>query len=233
MSETEDYEISETVSNISNITEESEDDIIEIIDPATGGVTYNNWSEQNINTVRNWKASVSKASFIYENTLEKYKKRVNWILIMALVFGTINTIIAAVSSALLTTNEAKFKYVALGFNLFIFVVSGIVTILNGIIEITNWDEFTIALSTYIEKLDAFYASIASELVLPPKLRVDAIKFIKKEDSNYLNLMMQAPNIKPSDYKDANNKYDKFAHDSSMSFKCAQKYNLDDSVIDIV
>ena len=192
---------------------------------------YNNWTDKNTQTVRSWKSSVSKASFIYESVLEKYKKKLDNTLLLALLFNTIATILSAISVSLLTIDD--YRWVAFGFNVVLFILNGCVTLLNGKIKIYKWDELVTTVSIFIEKLDQFYAVIANELVLPDHLRGDAIKFIKDESSNYLTIMQQSPQVYPSDYKIANDDYKKFIEDNSVNFKISQKYNNDDSVIDIV
>jgi hypothetical protein len=206
---------------------------IESIDPSTGSKIYNNWTNKNIKTVRNWKTSISKASFIYEIVLEKYKKRVDNILLWAFILSTIATIISAITSALLTIDDTSYKWIAFGFNVALFVINGATTVLNGAIKIYKWDELVTSLSNFIEKMDLFYANISSELVLPDTLRQDAVEFIKKEDQAYLTIMQQSPKIYASDTKMANNMYEEFIKDNSMNFKYAQRYNATDDAIDIV
>ncbi len=206
---------------------------IESIDPSTGIKVYNNWTQKNAETIRSWKTSVIKASFIYEVVLEKYKKRVDNILLWAFILSTVATIISAISSALLTIDEPSYKWIAFGFNVALFIINGVTSILNGAIKIYKWDELVTKLSNFIEKLDSFYATISSELVLPDALRQDAVEFIKKEDQNYLTIMQQSPNIYPSDTKTANKMYEEFVNDNTVNFKHAQRYNADDGAIDIV
>lgn len=196
------------------------------------GNFYNNWNSTNAETVRKWKASVSKSSFIYDVILEKYKRVVDKTLVWAFIIGTISTILAAISSAILAVDDTL-VWMSVGFNSTIFILNGIVTILNGRIKIYKWNELVNQLTSHVEKLDHFYAEISSELVLPDKLRKDAIEFIQKQDSDYLNIIRQTPNVYPSDYKDANKEYLRFLKDNSVNYKYAQKYNADDSVIDIV
>lgn len=210
-----------------------EDLLIESIDPSTGHKVYNNWTNKNMTTIRNWKTSIIKASFIYEVVLEKYKKRVDNILLWAFILSTIATIISGIASALLTIDDTRYKWVAFGFNVALFVINGATTVLNGAIKIYKWDELVTKLSNFIEKMDSFYAAVSSELVLPDTLRQDAIEFIKKEDQSYLTIMQQSPNIYSSDTKKANKMYEEFIKDNTVNFKHAQRYNADDGAIDIV
>ena len=58
-------------------------------------------------------------------------------------------------------------------------MEGATFILTGCIKIYNWNEFVNELSTYIQKMDNFYATVSSELMLPDKLRRNANDFITK------------------------------------------------------
>ena len=213
-------------------SEEISISIEETIDPMTNKTVYNNWTKSNTDTIRHWKTSVSKASFVYDVVLEKYKTIVDKTLVWAFILGTISTILAAISSAILVVDK-DLVWVGVGFNISIFILNGVVTILNGRVKIYKWGELVTNLSTYIEKLDSFYAEISSELVLPDKLRNDAVDFIKKQDNTYLNIMRQSPDIYTSDYTNANKKYKDFIEDNTLNYKFAQKYNSNDAVIDIV
>lgn len=218
--------------HLNNEEETESTEIIIDIDPATGETIYNNWSKTNTDTVRNWKHSISTASFIYQTVLEKYKGKLDKFLIVALIFSTLNTIVSAVSSALLVVDDTSYIWIIFGFNVTMFILNGIVTVINGSIKIFKWDELVTSISNFIEKLDGFYATISSQLVLPAKLRGNAVEFIKDENIDYVRLMQQSPDLTPSDYKLAGGKYKEFLEDNSLNFKVAQKYN-EDAVIDII
>jgi len=193
---------------------------------------YNNWTQQNMDTLKIWKQNVSKASFIYETVLEKYKRKVNRLQIVTLIISALASIISAVSSALVAIENEKFVWIIFSFNIILFIFNSTNTVMNGILKITKWDNLITEISAYIERLDSFYVTISSEIILPDKLRKNALDFIKKEDQNYLNIMQQCPNIYPSDYINANTKYKQFMQDNSINYKVAQKY-CNDAKIDVL
>ena len=193
---------------------------------------YNNWTESNVQTLRDWKTSTYKASFIFETILEKYRVKINKFLLWSLICSTISTILSAISSTVLAVNNTL-VWVSLGFNIGIFILNGIVTILNGGLEIYKWNEKVEHISKHIEKLDNFYSEISSELVLPDNLRLDAINFIKKYDTMYVNIMRQRPDISTSEYIDSNKKYSEFIKGNTINYNHAQKFNEIDSRIDMV
>lgn len=195
------------------------------IDPQTGETVYNNWTRENTETIAKWKRSVAKTSYSYDFILEIYKKKLNKNLLWALIFSTITSIVSAISAALLTIDDTNYKWVAFALNIIIFIVSGTVSILNGKIKIHKWDDFVAKLCTFVEKLDNFYVTISSELVLSPKLRHDAEAFIRQHDKDYSSIMQQAPDAYPSELKLARDDYENFMSDNSINTKFANKFRF--------
>lgn len=213
-----------------------------------GNQYFNNWSPANTEVLRTWKTSLAKASFIYQYVVETTRIRLNRILIIALIISTISTIISGISTIALTVNSSvkivdgnsttttsvenpTYKLVALIINAIVFVLSAIITILNGAIKIYKLDETVSIITPYIEKLDQIYSKIANELVLPEALREDAITFIKRESDNYLKLIQQSPDIDKSIEHRAMNKYNDYLKDTGINFRLSQKYG-NDAIIDV-
>lgn len=194
--------------------------------------TINNWTETNINTLKTWKESLTKSAFIYQIILEKYKTRLNRILLSTLIFSLINMLLSGLSSLSLTINDQLYIKIAFGINIVTFIINTIISALNGTIKIYKYDEIVTNITAYVEKLDNLYTYISSQLILPNQLREDAIEFIKKQNDNYLSLLRISPEIHRSEYDMANKKYMKFLDDDSINFKCSEKYKNNDEVIDI-
>jgi len=235
----------DTVSNLHNINsiksnvnhdiidEEKSNHAVVNDDTAIPNTINNNWTENNINTLRNWKSSLSKASFIYQTVLENGKKKLNKILLASLIMSTISTIISGISTMALTVNDPKYSLIALIINIIIFVISAIVSLLSGSIKIYKLDESVTAYTGYINKIDQIYSSIASQLVLPDNLREDAVTYIKQYNDLYLNLIRNSPDIESSSYQNANKLYAKFLENDDINFKLSQKYKNEDGVIEVV
>lgn len=211
----------------------------EIIDPENGNITAistqgteNNWTDANTSTLRNWKQSLAKASFMYQYVLEGAKNKLNNILLIALILSTASSVISGISSLALTVDNPSYKLAALIINIIVFIISVLITFLNGAIKIYKWDEIVTNYTAYIEKMDQLYSIIAHELVLPSALRDNAVDFIKTQGEIYLNLIRQSPDIDSSLYREANKEYIKFLQDDTISFKCSRKYKMDDSVIEV-
>lgn len=203
------------------------------ISPTSDAQVNNNWSETNMNTLRNWKISLIKASFIYQLVSENSKSKLNTILVLSLILSTISTIISGLSTMALTVDNPTYKLVALIINGILFVISAIITFLHGAVKIYKWDEIVATFTAYIEKIDQLYSIVANQLVLPDSLRIDAIVFIKNQSEHYLNLIKQSPDIDTSDYQNANIEYMKYLKDESVNFKYSQKYSIEDSIIEVV
>ncbi len=194
----------------------------------------NNWTPRNTQTLRAWKTSLAKASFIYEYVLEGDKNRLNRILIYSLIISTISTVISGISTIALTVGDDKpaYKTTALVINALLILLGALTTALTGAIKIYKLDDIVASITSYIVKIDQIYSEISNQLVLPDALREDAITFIKKESENYLNLIKQSPDIESSKEHAAVKKYNEFLEDEKLNFKLAQKYN-NDSIIDVI
>jgi hypothetical protein len=200
------------------------------------GEYYNHWNPNNTNTLKNWKRTIARSSYIYEYNLEVYKTRVERIFIVVLLFSTISTVIGAVSAALLAVDTGidnqNLTYATLAITVITTVISGIITFLTGIIKIKKWDELITAISKYIVELDNFYAVISSMLMLPDRLREDAVMFIKENAKEFSNLMKTSPDLSPSNVSKGRKSYEKFLEDKAKNYKLANKYDTDDTIVDM-
>lgn len=194
----------------------------------------NNWNQQNTQTLRAWKTSLSKASFIYDYVLEDAKTKLNRILVCSLIITMLSTIISGISTIALTVgnDQPAYKTAALVINAVLIGLGALATCLTGIIKIYKLDDIVSTISAYLVKLDQLYCEIANELVLPESSRENAVTFIKKESENYLNLMKQSPTVDSSKEQEAILKYTAFLEDDEKNFTLTQKYN-NDQIIDII
>ena len=215
-----------------NKSRESNDEII--VKKDNNIKISNGWTSQNTQTLRAWKTSLAKASFIYEYVLEEDRNRLNKILILSLIISTLSTVISGISTIALTVGDDKpeYKTTALVINSILILLGALTTALTGTIKIYKLDDIVASISSYIVKIDQIYSEVANQLVLPDALREDAITFIKKESENYLNLIKQSPNIESSKEHEAVKKYNEFLEDEGLNFKLSQKYN-NDSIIDVI
>lgn len=185
----------------------------------------NNWTEENIQTVKAWLNTLTEASFICSIVLTKYQHRLNRCLIVALIFSSIATIITGISSLSLTVDTKTYNIISLALNIFLFILTALITIINGSIKILKFDDLIASLSSYIEKADCFRTTLISQLILPDDLRDDAINFIKVNSTTYTTLLGIIPNISPADYIEAKNQFGQFKTEKGINnFQCTQKYN---------
>jgi len=195
-------------------------------------IVYNNWTENNINTVRTWKRYLFKYVFIYNYVSEKYKSIVNNSLIFAIILGYLNSIINGISTALLSSGK-NYIWLNLGLSISTLVLSTLITIINSVLQIKGWSKLISSYSVFIDKIEKLYTILSNLLTLPNKLKTDAVKFIEKHNKQYLDTLIHSPNILPSDYIIANKKYIDHIKNQSVNFIVEQKYGQNDCIIDIV
>ena len=224
--------ITTTEPNLSNIDMNviSDTDPLQLTNLRPISSSTNNWTDKNTETLRNWKASISKASFIYEAIIEKFKRFDNVFSGLVYAAGVVATFIATISASLDMTT-----YPAAIFRLIIInaIIAAASAVFSEILRRFKWKDKVKDFSNFVERLDAFYSTVAGELILPINLRQDAIEFIRRNNETYMSIMKDSPQISLSNHADASKKYAKFLEDSGHSFKCAQKYKENDSIIDIV
>jgi hypothetical protein len=196
------------------------------------GTYPNNWSPTNVETLRNWKISLSKAAYIYQHVLDLAKHRLNRILVISAIISFIATIISGVATTILTVDNPNYKMVALIINGLIFILETLVTLLTFVTRIYKFDETVSQTASYITKIDEINSKISNELILPDLLREDAVTFIKRENEKFLKLIQESPDIEKAQELAAIKEYNEFIEDNALNFKLAQKYN-NDAIIEVV
>lgn len=192
----------------------------------------NNWTDKNEKTLRAWKMSLSKALFVYETVLEVFEKKNNKIKVIVLILSIVSTIISSISTfALTNTTDEIYGTIALVINILMIIINAVMSFMNGYVQIYRLDKRVKNYTSYIDKLDQFYSEIANILILPAKLRPDALEFIKNKNKQYLDILKNSPTIPSTENANALIKYEKYLKDSSEYFKFAQKYNSD-TIIDV-
>ena len=170
---------------------------------------YNDWTEDNYETVKRWQKHSARMSDIYDAILEKYKTRVGMVVIFGLIFSSLATLVAGISSALLAMNQVQYIWIIFGFNIAILVLVFLTTILSGLIAITKWDSYIMDLTKHVERLQNFYIRVTNQINLPKKCRVQAESFIQIVGMDYQYVNMIAPDLFSSDLLNANKKYETF------------------------
>ena len=176
---------------------------------------FNHWTDLNTNTIKTWKDMVARMLFVYHFIMDMYQRKLNRILVASLILSSIATVLSAVSTLSLTTNEAIYLYIALAINICVTILSAWITILGGVIKIYKLDEIVSSYVSYINKLDIFYLSVSQQLLLPPSLREDAILFIQRENNTYNEIIKQSPSIDMSEQINALKEYQKYLNDKTL------------------
>lgn len=183
----------------------------------------NDWSKENYMTIRNWKETLVKNSFIYQHLIDKYKSRLNRILILALILSTIATLLASVSTTIQGFGNKKGEVAVFFIGIFTIIINGIITISNGYIKIYKFDDILTSYTAYIEKVDNLCYLIIDQLGQPVHLRVNATVFISKHSKAYLNIMQNTPAISTDDLNEATSQYDKYLSNRTLNYKFSQKF----------
>ena len=196
----------------------------------TGDTVYNNWSSRNEKTVRDWQDAVAKSSFLYDVILEKKK---NWLESMSISILCVTAISSLFSLTQFGIPEDEYPWIAILFKLLLVITTITSTILSGIISIKGYENIIQKLSTYIQKLDNFFARVKSQLFLHSKIREDAIEFIKKENKDFTAIMIDVPEIDRSELDNADKVYNEFIRNNNNNIKQLQKYhNADEEGMDM-
>tara|TARA_Y100000780_G_scaffold205743_1_gene200927 strand:- start:14722 stop:15630 length:909 start_codon:yes stop_codon:yes gene_type:complete len=207
----------------------SDEDSPENHSTSSASRNHNNWSEKNTKTVKKWKDKVAQISFVSQAVLEKYKKILSRYQIASLI---ISSIAALLSTSSLSIEENRYPRISLTLKIILAFLTTSSAISSGIVKIFKYDEIVENLAKYIESIDNFYGAVSSALILNSKLREDAIEFIKRENKNFQTLMMNGPNIDPSDYEMAMSKYQK-SFENPKYYRQKQKYGNTTDEMDIV
>lgn len=198
--------------NVNNNYDNNVDNNVNNIDDIT---PLHHWTEPNVQTLRSYKISLARSSYIYRYVLDKKKSALNKILVASLLASTFNTLISGLSTMALTIDNKYYVYFSLATNVALFILSAMIAIVNGAIKIYKLDDLVGTYSTYIEKIDQMFSIVSNQLVLPPLLREDAIDFIRRESKNYLELMKSSPNLDASDEEQAARSYEKLSGKKSL------------------
>ena len=194
--------------------------------------SINNWNPKNEETIKSWKLSVSRISFIYSLVTNKYNKRLSSFLLSAFIINSIISTLTAIKILLNVIDDDWVQSLRLAFDIILLILSTLVTILSGTVKMLDWQTFVNTCTKYIERLEALFAPVAAILLISPNLREDADSFITRTDRTYLDLMRKHPQISRSDYNAASVKYDKFIKQQAKSNESIESYFENDSIIDI-
>lgn len=193
----------------------------------------NGWNQQNSDTIKSWRRSISRTSFIYQLVSDKYNTRLSRVLLVAFIINTIISMLSAIKVVFNVVEDDWVKDLRISFDVITLILAASVTLLNGVAKMFDWQTFVTECSKYIERLESLYATVAGTIGLPPELRSNAVNFITKTDRTYLDLMRQRPQMRPNDYTWASENYETFIKKQSDSFESTQKYVGTDIIIDLV
>ena len=184
-------------------------------------------------TIRSWKQSLLKTSFVYQYILEKYKNSLNNCLLVMLIINSLNAIISGITTTTLTVDDAIYKKITLGFNVSILFFNLVNLIAIGYVKQYDLDKMVEKLSIYIQKIDGLYYKVSGKLILPDNLRGDIDTFIEKENEYYLELVNDSPDVPNSYYVEGNKEYLEYLENETKYHQFFDKIKDKDGVIQVI
>lgn len=150
---------------------------------------YNNWTEGNERTINAWVKDITHDTNLYQGILNKKKGQLDNINLAILIISSVAALLSALKFSF---DNDKYKEINTAFEITNVVMVSTIAFLGNYVKNKGLDESVQKLVQYIEKLDHFYNTVSSIQMLGPKLREDAIEFIKREDPIYRKLQLDAP-----------------------------------------
>jgi len=189
----------------------------------SSGSSVNNWTGVYKITIDNWLNSINEMSQVYQTALEKYRERTR----------EFNTAIFIISSLTNLVTISQFITVTPGMELSIKIcivlINFIVTTLSGILRLYEWNKKVEEYTTYLQKLDDFFASLMNELTLPPKMRKNAEEFIMQFKDKYFDVIKTAPDIDQHDYLEGLKKQNEFIEQKTENLSAKKRQRIQDLV----
>lgn len=186
----------------------------------------NGWNQESVNTVNTWKDKIAKTSYIYDYVSNKYKNKLDWLLIGIAIFSGFTTIVNTIASSLSVPNNTDkvpilnnsttlyipssganiYSWVIFAFTVAGAIAAGLAAIISYYIKLKNWQTFCESIAVNLTKLDQLYTIIDIQSTLPYEMREDALAFITKYAPQITDTINKFPNITPTDYDEANQHY---------------------------
>lgn len=193
--------------------------------PPLSSAPINGWSSEYVNTLTTWKQKLVKTSYIYDYVMEKYKKRLDRLLVIIAIMTGIGSLLSSIASALIvptntdnttqitnttvinnTKTTSPYYWVIFGLMVITSVCSAIGALLSYIIKLKQYGPYCETISRCITKVDSLYTILDNQSTIPYADRENASTFIQKYNVEMINIINTLPNISPSDYEEANNEF---------------------------
>lgn len=155
----------------------------------------NKWGQEYTETVLTWKKECDEMAFVYDEALHDRKRLLARFVIILLIINSISTVI----SPLQFTEESN-PELNLAFKIFTSLMTLLTTVLLGVMKYYSWDATIEKYQEFVTKVDNFLSNITAEVSLPKRLRKDAEEFIRQNKDSFNDLIKNAPDIDPKEYR---------------------------------
>jgi hypothetical protein len=162
----------------------------------------NAWDDTSIATIKRWIDNIEKASFVYNDVLKNSEKNTT---IVSYITLLITSSIALLSTLAVAFGTINVQWVVFAFNITILIISYVNSITAGVSKINGWHHTEKQYTKHIERLNALWFVLQSELDIPVAERINASDFIKRMYGQH-TLLMQGPDIDDTKYMNATNKF---------------------------
>lgn len=194
-------------------------------EPSThsSGSSINHWKGVYKTTIDKWLSSVNEMSQVYQTALEKYRERTRWFSTTIFIISSLTNLVT-ISQFITVSTEIE-----LTIKIGIIFINFIVTTLSGILRLYEWNKKVEEYTTYLQKLDDFFAALMNELTLPPKMRKDAEDFILQFKDQYFDVIKSAPDIDQGDYLEGLKKQNEFIEQKTENFLAKKRQRIQELV----
>lgn len=144
----------------------------------------NGWSADITSTTTRWSDTLTRLSIVYDTKADSMRYRIRVCNTLLLVIGLVGLVVS-----LLQLSETSLEY-----RICIVISTALAELVSGFSTISRYDQDLETYSRYNEKLKAMLGAIATQLSLPPSLRLSGDEFVKQNMEQYQKILMEKPNI---------------------------------------
>jgi len=154
-------------------------------------------------TLEEWKKRGSQIAFIFDSVLEKYTTKIKRYTLVVFMLTSITSLISLGNLGLSEQDYPELSWTVKITNVVISIISAFCA---AKIRIMGWQNLVTQSQKYLDTVEAFVATVVSELSLPSQFRSPPEQFILQNKDRFLTILGTAPDIPHSDYLKAMEKY---------------------------
>lgn len=150
-------------------------------------------------TYKNWKDQLRRLAYVYDYVLNKKRIELNRINISVLILTSLTTLVLASQFGI---DACKMESLIISLQVIVTASSFVSSILGGIMTIYGLADNVSTLQRYLDTVENFYSSIATNDGLPTSLQISNQDFVSSNRDRYDHIVRHAPNIGTNAYVEA-------------------------------